>query len=277
MRLLPPSRDKSATDGFVLIPVLFGTLLLLSLVSLALTRAQAWARAGVTSSQGEGLLAKTSERLAKNTDSFVGCSSFFVSSSAPLVEWLACSEPPSALQTYPPVALPHGTLDVDEVFRGIHTCPGEVLPNQRAHFDAPAHPFDCTLSGDLLDHLVTLENIRFNELRNRNPKRETTRVIASVGEIRGDAALVTNSDLLLVAGGNVFLSSLLASDSTRVKVTIIAVQGSIEVAHVDPTVSLLMVGPRKLLAPPMSANSPYPMPDFRPAMIRGAVARSRLP
>jgi hypothetical protein len=162
--------------------------------------------------------------------------------------------------------------DYNEIFENITSCPGIVASNRREQFSAPAHPFTCLTSGVVLNNLTTAENISFTELKLVSQKRDPYRIISSLGEIRGEVALVTDTDLLILAGGDISIASIASIASGPVRVTILSAQGSVEVLAVDSQTSLLLAGSRRLAAPASVAAQGHPLPPFRAQGIRGVIS-----
>jgi hypothetical protein len=252
-------------------------LLLQSLVLLALNAGHAWALGAGISAQADDLFARVGAYLTKDRGLTASCAPFFIASHGASVEWMGCSEGNPQLKTSAMLPLPTGVPDYHEIFKTITHCPGIEVPNRRQQFSAPAHPVTCTVSGELTDNLILAENIKFNTLTLRHHKEAGYGIIASLGDVRGEGAIITSSDLLIIAGGDVSIASISTSTSERVKVTILSAQGAIEVLNADAQVSLLLIGPQRLAAPTTRTTQGYPLPQFRPLAVRGIVPKSRLP
>ena len=164
------------------------------------------------------------------------------------------------------------TMNVDETTLDYEICgerrvpymvapPTGQLPLSRIDYDAlftSAVPFPSTLQGGI----VTLENLR-GETTQVTATSPQPSLIASPGAITITGSLTLESDLVLVAGGDIDIASITSLSDQGRKVTIISALGAIRVGSVSPGISLVAAGRSVLEVPETTQRPPFPLPPQR--------------
>lgn len=186
-----------------------------------------------------------------------------------MLPYEVCRESVRPFVTKPPsVSLPPQLIDYDILFSQASECPSIPRLTRFKDMTSPFAPHDCTLPGSLSGSMVMLDNLMGESLALSKTGPQVT-TLATPGRVAISHELRLSSDLLLVAGGDVEISSIRALPSASVKVTVISALGAIRIGLVEGDVSLLIAGRGELSAPGTPATVDYPLPPFRHISLYG--------
>ncbi len=161
-----------------------------------------------------------------------------------------------------------GRPDYTSLFAAMMPCPTKPQPETQRSFTSPVSPERCVIS-KLYSSLIVSHNIETDsvELQGHvDPVR-----IASPGEIVVNNFLTTDTDLLIVAGGTIRITSINSSSAKLTRVTLLSAHGDIEVRAVAPTVSVVALGRRLIAVPPSAITTGHPLPPVTAAGVSGIV------
>jgi hypothetical protein len=266
---------KKRQHGLILIPTLFAVLLISTLAVIALQRGLTTVTTASAISESYRWDAQLRELLGQGPGPG-GCSQVAPLHATTSVRMTVCREDQTqSLNAQPPVPLPDGIPDMAQLRLFTLRCPGRVIDGTALRFAAPAHSKSCIVERTLLQtHLVVAENLTVQELLSEDPPLRT---VASPGTLAITSVILHANDLLVIAGGDVSISSITNAGSATSRVTVLSLRGSIEVNTTSGAVSLLLLGRAGLKAPPTLFAPPFPLPAFRLPTILGAIETSRLP
>lgn len=158
--------------------------------------------------------------------------------------------------------LPISRIDFDAIFAHATHCPSSPSNAPKPFAAAPTSSKDCVVPSSLEGGIITRENIR-GETALVLGRMTQSSTIASPGGISFSGALTLESDLILVAGGDIEIGELTASPQQTRRVTIISALGSVRVASVASGVSVIAAGRATIAVPETRQSPPYPIPPQR--------------
>jgi len=193
-----------------------------------------------------------------------GCIRTFLSRRQAIV----CQDPKVSWRTFPSYNLPSGTVDYDSVFRVATRCTQRLEESETFTASIPLSNYSCridsTFSGDVVRH----ENIEGNRIALAGSSSFPL-ILASPGRIRISERLASNSDLVVVAGGDVRIRQLENTGTKEIRVSIFSSLGSVVVESLGDRISLLSAGRQSIQVPPSQPSSEYPLPPFKLYGLRG--------
>ena len=201
------------------------------------------------------------------------CSPHAVFQDGKMTNVIACRDRPLPFTTQPLIALPTGTIDYEAIFDNASACQTSLVSSTTGPPAIPHAARDCRVSGTHTQNIVLLENIEASELSIRPKSSSRPLVLASPGSIRITKALLIDTDLTIVAGGDIDVEKIAHTGTEEVRVAIFSSLGSIHIQSVDPGVSLLLGGRSSRQAPTTAPSPYYPIPAFRAFTLRGFMKR----
>ncbi len=266
-------RSTGKIRGVIFIPTLFAILVVSTLITLLLQRESTLSSVATTILSGENQELRHNSYLSIEQPISGTCQQ---NNNAPAnTSPIACQEPLPKLSTSPPLQLPEGIPDLTSIFQSISACPSAPIPTSGARFNAPTSPFTCALKALTLNKsLAVRENLRISDL---HVASSVPLVIASLGSVSIDAITVSGGDFLLVAGGEVRISSVTSNSDNRSKGTILSARGDTEVTTATGKISLLLISRTTMRGPPTDVATPFPLPNFRRLRLLGVIPAHRLP
>ena len=202
------------------------------------------------------------------------CSTTTVRSARGSTERLLCYESLASLVSVPPVQLPAGRVDYGSIFEAALSCPSQLRAETRTTFESPTARRTCLVGASAAAPLVLLENISGADLTIEPTGQAPFSLVATPGFLDLRGALVVGGDTLVVSGGNISVPTIVARKPSVV--TLLSARGTVTVQQVSSGVSLVLVGPKELRAPPgmPPATAPLaslPLPAFRPPALAAAL------
>lgn len=196
------------------------------------------------------------------------CEAVTGSSDAAASPWRACYESLPPLKAFPLVAIPEARPDVERIFSEVRPCPAAPRVITDGSFDSPTARSACSPSHALEGDLVVEDNIFAPSLGWAVLPERKMATVATPGTLTILDGIVVDSDLLVFAGGNVAIGSITSLLGQRRNVTVLSMQGTVDVAAAGTGISLVVVGPKALRAPttPPLTALPYP-PSRLPSML----------
>lgn len=267
--------SQNEQRGWVLPTTLFGITLIMGTIRLLSLDAT-----GVTRTYGDIRLASTMRQhvireVASSGEPKPLCESRSMRVKERNLDYEICGERHVPFMVAPPTGqLSISRIDYDALFSSAVPCPSTPTNAAATRGDTVQASKNCPLPSTLPGGIITLENLR----------GETTRVtvtspqpslIASPGAIAITGSLIGESDLVLVAGGDVDISSITSLSEQSYKVTIISALGAVRVGFVSPGISLIAAGRSVLEVPETTQRPPFPLPPERRHSIVGIRAVGR--
>ena len=250
-------------NGWVLPTTLFGITLIMGTIRLLSLDAT-----GVTRMYGDIRLSNTMREHVMREVASMGepkplCKTTTMNVDETTFDYEICGERRVPYMVAPPTGqLPLSRIDYDALFTSAVPCPSTPTNATATRGDTVQASKNCAIPSTLQGGIVTLENLR----------GETTRVtvtspqpslIASPGAITITGSLTLESDLVLVAGGDIDIASITSLSDQGRKVTIISALGAIRVGSVSPGISLVAAGRSVLEVPETTQRPPFPLPPQR--------------
>jgi hypothetical protein len=201
------------------------------------------------------------------------CSPHAVFQDGKMTKVIACRDRPLPFTTQPLIALPNGTIDYEAIFDNASVCQTSSVNSTTGPPAIPHASRDCRVSGTHTQDIVLLENIEASELSIRPKSSSRPPVLASPGSIRITKALLIDTDLTIVAGGDIDIEKIAHPGTDEIRVAIFSSLGNIHIQSVEPGVSLLLGGRSSLQAPTTAPSPYYPIPAFRAFSLRGFMKR----
>jgi len=254
--------SQSEQHGWVLPTTLFGITLMMGTIRLIALDAT-----GITRVYGDCAQSNTARQFVIRELASLGeptplCAKRTITFEETKLDYEVCGERRIPFMVAPPTGqLPITRVDYDALFMNAAPCPSSPTNATDTRRDTVKASKDCPIPSTLEGGITILENMR----------GETTRVtatsgqsrIASPGAITITASLTLESDLLIVAGGDVDIASITSLSHQGHKVTIISALGAIRVAFVSPGISLIAAGRSVLEVPETTQRPPFPLPPQR--------------
>ena len=153
-------------------------------------------------------------------------------------------------------------IDYDEIFALAVRCPSTPMNAANPFGEISTASKDCLVPASLHGGITTLENIRGDTTRVLARSAHAS-IIASPGRITFIGAITLESDLVIVAGGDIEIGAITAAPSQTRKVTIISALGVIRVGSVAPGVSVIAAGRATIEVPQTPQHPPFPLPPLR--------------
>jgi hypothetical protein len=251
------------SHGWVLPSTLFGLALLLATVRvLSLDVSQ------ITRLYGEIRVSESMHQravggVASLTGDLSQCKEYTFSLNGEEIAYEVCGEREAPFMVFPPTAnLPIPTVDYDAIFTQAVPCPTTPTSSASRDTDAPRASKDCPSPPTVTGSLITVENV-IGESTRITSNSSKAAILASPGAIVLAGALIVETDLLIVAGGDISLSSITTSSSETRKVTIISALGAIRVGYVAPEISVMAAGRGVIEVPETKQMPPFPLPPQR--------------
>jgi hypothetical protein len=251
------------SHGWVLPSTLFGLALLLATVRvLSLDVSQ------ITRLYGDIRLSESMHQgVAGEVVSLTGdlsqCKEHAFSLNGEEIAYEVCGERKAPFMAFPSTAnLPITTVDYDAIFTQAVPCPTTPTSSASRDADAPRASKDCPSPPSSTGGLITMENI-IGESTRITANSSKASILASPGAIVLAGALIVETDLLIVAGGDISLSSIATSSSETRKVTIISALGAVRVGYVAPEISVMAAGRGVIEVPETKQMPPFPVPPQR--------------
>jgi hypothetical protein len=176
-------------------------------------------------------------------------------------KWLTCRELPSPYRTIPVTELPTPHFDFDALFREAIKCPGQVVSSTSRRQAIPYSSRSCLFRALTINGLTLLENIEGASLSVTKTVLHKSSIIATPGRFAVEQVLQTEGDLLIVAGGDVFINKIESRSLQPIRVTIVSARGNIAVVTVGTGVHALVVGRGTMRVPSTTLLPPYPLPS----------------
>jgi hypothetical protein len=185
------------------------------------------------------------------------------------ITYEVCAERKVPFMVFPSTAyLPITTVDYDAIFTQTVTCPTTPKSSTIRDTDAPRASKDCPSPPSITGSLITVENISGESTRITANSSKAS-ILASPGAIVLAGALTLETDLVIVAGGEISLSSMTNASSQTRRVTIISALGAIRVGYVAPGISVMAAGRGVIEVPETPQLPPFPVPPQRQYGILG--------
>jgi hypothetical protein len=124
--------------------------------------------------------------------------------------------------------------------------------------------FSALRSSIIVSHNIEVESIELQP-------QVTAANIGTPGELTVRNILITDTDLLIVAGGSIRISSIVSPSGKIIRVTLLSAHGDVEVRAVSPNVSLLSIGRRLISVPASAVSTGHPLPLLTSAGVSGMV------
>ena len=245
------------------IALILGTIRLLSLDATGVTRIFGDIRQSNTLRQG------AMRKLASMGEPNPLCEKRTITFGETKLDYEVCGERRIPFMIAPPTGqLPITRIDYDALFMNAIPCPSTPSNTASTTGDALKASKDCPMPPILQGGIITLENLRGDTSRviTRPPQ---VSIIASPGAITIVGALTLESDLLVVAGGDIQISSITSPSQETRKVTILSALGAIRVGFVSPSISVIAAGRSALAVPETPQSPPFPLPPLRRHAIIG--------
>ena len=269
-RLRPPPRPNHSAAGYTLPLALLAMLITLAMLrgfhDRALSLVQQWhIGRDADAVDDAATLAAVSAPPTPGR-----CASLVVRSPRGPTERLLCHEHLSSLLSLPATQLPSGKIDYGSIFGAALPCPGELRSVTRTSFDSPTARRSCVVGSSVAAPLVVQENISGGDIRIEPTNQAPFSLVATPGSLELRGALIVSGDTLVVAGGSIAVSALVAQNPSSV--TLLSARGSITVQQISGRASLLLLGTKELRAPATALPTTLLLPPLRPLALTAAFA-----
>jgi hypothetical protein len=258
------SRNMKGEGGFSLPLSLFAVLILV-------TSARALTMYGWTAvanhhiiRQGEAEHENSKVAVSQARNERGGCTRILISQRHAIV----CHDPEVAWSTFPSSSLPSGTVDYDSLFGAASPCGQRVVAPEPLAPLLPVSTSTCLIEGAFAGSVVRRENIDGRDIAIKASGAAAS-ILASPGRVRISERLTTDSDLIVVAGGDLRIERLENTGPGEIRVSLFSSLGSIYVANLGSRIAVLAAGRQKMQVPPSLPSLEYPLPLFRPRSLRG--------
>ena len=179
------------------------------------------------------------------------------------LDYEVCGERRSPFMVAPPSGqLPITRIDYDALFTNALPCPATPTNATATRGDTVKASKDCPIPSTLKGGIITLDNLRGETTRVTATSHQAS-IIASPGSIAIAGSLTIESDTVIVAGGDVDISSITTPSGRSCKVSIISALGGVRIGFTSPGISLLVAGRSVLEVPETAQSPPFPMPPQR--------------
>ena len=263
------SSGHTSSRGWVLPSTLFGLALLLATVRLLSLDASQITRLYGDIRLSESIHQAAVAEISPLTGALSRCQEVTFSFNGEENAYEVCGERKAPFMVFPSTAnLPITTVDYDAIFTQAVPCPTTPNSSTIRDTDAPRASKDCPSPASITGSLITVENIigESPRITSNSPKAS---MLASPGSILFTGALTLETDLVIVAGGEISLSSMTNASSQTRRVTIISALGAIRVGYVAPGISVMAAGRGGIEVPETPQLPPFPLPPQRQYGILG--------
>ena len=257
------SSGHTSSRGWVLPSTLFGLALLLASVRLLSLDASQITRLYGDIRLSESIHQGAVAEISSLTGALTRCQEVTFSFNGEENAYEVCGERKAPFMVFPSTAnLPITTVDYDAIFTQAVPCPTTPNSSTIRDTDTPRASKDCPSPPGITGGLTTVENIigESTRITSNSPKAS---MLASPGSIRFTGALTLETDLVIVAGGEISLSSMTNASSQTRRVTIISAVGAIRVGYVAPGISVMAAGRGAIEVPETPQMAPFPLPPQR--------------
>jgi hypothetical protein len=158
--------------------------------------------------------------------------------------------------------LPISRIDYDAIFTLATPCSSTPVNAPNTFGTTPIASKNCVVPATLNGGIISVENIR-GEATHVLARSAQTSIIASPGQISVTGTLTLESDLMVVAGGDIAIGTITTTPSQTRKVTIISALGGIRVGSVGSGVSVIAAGRSTIEIPENPYSPPFPIPPRR--------------
>lgn len=257
------------SHGWVLPGTLFGLALLLATVRVLSLDVSQITRLYGDIRVSESMHQRAIWEIATLSGDLSRCKEYTFSLNGEEIAYEVCGERKAPFMTFPSTAnLPITTVDYDAIFTQAVPCPTNQSSSTIRDTDAPRASKDCPSPATITGSLITIENV-IGESTRITSNSSKAAMLGSPGAIVLAGALIVETDLLIVAGGDISLSSITSSSSETRKVTIISALGTIRVGYVAPEISVMAAGRGVIEVPETPQMPPFPLPPQREYGILG--------
>jgi len=192
-----------------------------------------------------------------------GCEQRAITLDETTIPYEVCGERRVPLMVSPSSGeLPLGRIDYDAIFSQAIPCPSTPTKTKNPHGERLTASKDCPLPPLLEGGIITLENL-LGETTRVLARASHASVIASPGGITVTGALTLESDLILIAGGDIAIGAITASSRQTRKVTLISALGAIRVGSISTGISVVAGGRSTIEVPETPQSPPFPLPPQR--------------
>jgi hypothetical protein len=261
--------SQNAAQGWVLPTTLFGLTLILGTIRLLSVDATA-----VTRLYGDIHQSHTTRQHALRAIFTTGepepfCAQRAITFDGIRSDYEVCGERRIPFMMAPPSGqLPITRIDYDALFANATPCPSTPINAANSTGERVRASKDCVLPPLLQGGIIALENLR-GEATRVLPVTTQASILASPGSVALAGVLALETDLVLVAGGDVDISSITTASQQTRRVTLISALGAVRVGYVSPGISVVAAGRGVLEVPETPQNPPFPLPPQRGHGING--------
>ena len=254
--------SRSEQHGWVLPTTLFGITVVMGtirLISLDST--------GVAQLFGDMRLSHTTRQHVMQELASIGepkplCENRTITMSETKLDYEICGERRVPFMVAPPTGqLSISRIDYDALFTSAAPCPSTPTNAAATRGDTVQASKNCAMPPTVKGGIITVQNLRGETTRVTATSGQSS--IASPGAITITGSLILESDLLIVAGGDVDIASITSLSNQGNKVTIISALGVVRVGIVSPGISLIASGRSVLEVPETIQRPPFPLPPQR--------------
>lgn len=259
----------TASHGWVLPGTLFGLALLLAAVRLLSLDLSQITRLYGDIRLSESMHQRAVAEVASLTGDLSRCRESTLPFNGGEIAYEVCGERKVPFMVFPSTAnLPITTVDYDALFTQALPCPTTPTSSASRDTNSPRASKDCPSPPTVTGSFITVENITGESTRITANSAKAS-MLASPGAIVLAGALTVETDLIIVAGGDISLSSITTSSSETRKVTIISALGAIRLGYVAPEISVMAAGRGIIEVPETKQMPPFPLPPQREYGILG--------
>jgi hypothetical protein len=186
---------------------------------------------------------------------------------------ISCTFIDTPFTTIPAIALPQGSPHYKEIFQNMGRCPGGLSDTAGPIFTTPKTTQTCLVDSYLIQESLTLPfNIEAANLTSETTKETGHIAIASTGSIEITDSLIANTPLLVLAGGDISVTTIATQANNVISVTLLSAHGDISVDHVGANIEIVLIGRKSLPSLPLQALTlPPNLPPFISKSVDGFV------
>jgi hypothetical protein len=255
--------ESSEQQGWVLPATLFGITLMLGTIRLLSLETTGGIRLYADIRQSNTIRQRAVRELASIGEPKPLCEKLSMNIEETRLSYEVCGERRTPFMVAPPTAhLPLSRVDYDAIFTNALPCPSTPINPTTTDSESVKAAKDCAIPPLLQGGLITRENLRGEATRViASPSHGS--IIASPGAIFISGALGVESDLVIVAGGDIEISAIITPPQQSSKITIISALGAIRIGFVSPGISMIAAGRSVLELPETAQSPPFPLPPQR--------------
>jgi len=166
----------------------------------------------------------------------------------------------ACILTRPKIIEGAGLVDYDRIFANLNKCKDSYPAKAEALSQGSSRAtFTCKIERPEAQ-FVTDQNIEGRQVE--TSKKLSTSILVAAGYV-SIKELRVNSDLLIIAGGDLKIGTLQSAEGELKHLTIISPTGFVQIEQVRGPVTLFVSAPRGALIPPVKAIPPFPLPPMR--------------